>query len=107
MGLAMKITLVKDINEARAIAGARPFRAPAHSSDMCTLLSEVAMATGGVLFLQDLHLYTAPVLRVAMGAVRSMHNSQHPHTPEVLATTNITLATLHEAGFTLSHGQVE
>ena len=104
----MEIQIVGSVSEAKKVAGEGPFRAPHHTCSEAALVSEVALATGGVLFLDELTLFAPGALRRALGVVRSMSCHQHPHTPRVVATVgNATLATLLDAGFNLSLGRVK
>jgi len=82
----MKVTIVEGVREAREAAGDAPFRAPHHSVHDEGLVGEIALATGGVLFLDELDAFDPYTLRKGFALLRSMRAMGHPHTPRVFAT---------------------
>lgn len=100
----MKIVFVSDTAAAMDMRKDRPFRAPHYTCSEAALLGEVALAAGGILFLDEIERFAPHVVRRALGVVRSMECQQHPHTPLVLATSQSTLGLLVDHGYTFTTG---
>lgn len=101
----MKIIFVPNTAAAMDMRKDRPFRAPHHTCSEAALLEEVALAAGGILFLDEIERFAPHVVRRALGVVRSMECQQHPHTPLVLATSQSTLGSLVDHGYTFTTGR--
>jgi len=89
--------------EAKTLADeqGRPFRAPHHTVGACALVGEVALAAGGILYLEEVERFDAQALRVALGVVRSMECMKHDHTPLVIVEPSGVLGAIICAGFGL------